>query len=84
MDVKIIQHDVGAAKATIRFTHEGVVVENEYDLLRVIPDMKSSLDRTGQTFDAEMQNAVIATLTGWMQRAVDRGTFKAQSKQGTP
>jgi hypothetical protein len=81
MDVKILQHDVQTAKATIRFTHDGAVVENEYDLLLVLPDMKSTLNRTGSTFDAEMQNAVIATLTGWMQQAVDSGTFKAQRLQ---
>ena len=80
MLVEILSHDVQLAKARIRFTHEGGVLEGLYDLLLVVPDMQATLARTGQTFDAGMQESVIAELTNWVQRAVDRGTFSAQCK----
>lgn len=81
MQVEILSHDKVAAKARIRFLHEGVVVEDSYDLLLVIPDMKATLARTGQEFDEQKQQDVIRELTNWMQRSVDRGTFKSQSRQ---
>lgn len=84
MDVNILQHDVQTGMATIRFTNDGEIVENVYDLLLVLPDMKATLARTKKPFDAALQDSVIVELTSWMQRAVDRGTFKPQSRQDTP
>ena len=81
MLVDIISHDVEAAKARIRFTHDGDYSEHDYDLLLVLPDMKATLARTGQAFDLEKQLNVIKELTSWMQAAVDSGTFKSHCRQ---
>jgi hypothetical protein len=73
MLVEILSHDVDTAIAKIKFTHNDIVVEDEYNLLLVEPSMKRALDLTNSTFTPELQQKVIGLLTEWMQRNIERG-----------
>jgi hypothetical protein len=73
MLVEVLSHDVDTAIARIKFTHNDVVVENEYNLLLVEPSMKRTLELTNGTFTADLQQNVIDMLTSWVQRSIERG-----------
>lgn len=73
MLVEILSHDVDTGIAEIKFTHNGVVVQDTYNLLLVEPSMKRTLELTNSTFTADLQQSVITMLTGWVQRNIERG-----------
>jgi len=73
MLVEILSHDVDTAIAKIKFTHNDIVVEDEYNLLLVEPSMKKALELTGSSFTPELQQKVIDMLTGWVQNNIERG-----------
>jgi len=73
MLVEVLSHDVDTAIARIKFTHNDVVVENEYNLLLVEPSMKRTLELTNGVFTADLQQSVIGMLTNWVQRNIERG-----------
>jgi hypothetical protein len=76
MLVEILSHDTETFKAEIKFTHNGVVVQDKYDLLLVEPTMKKTLESAGLAFTFEMQQAVIEKLTGWIQNGINAGGIK--------
>jgi hypothetical protein len=75
MQVEILSHDTNTYMAKLRFTHNGVVVEDTYNLLLVEPTMQSTLIRTNSTFSVELQQSVIDTLTGWVKNGIEQGAL---------
>lgn len=81
MQVETLSHDPETHIAKLRFTHNGVVVEDTYNLLLVEPTMKRTLEITGVSFTLEMQQTVIDKLTGWIQDAIDSGGLRNDATQ---
>lgn len=73
MLVEVLSHNTETFMAEIRFTHNGVVVQDTYNLLFVEPTMKATLERVGQPFSLQMQQETIDRLTAWIQRNIERG-----------
>jgi hypothetical protein len=81
MQVEVLSHDPNTYIAKLRFTHNGVVVEDTYNLLLVEPTMKRTLEITGVSFTPEMQQTVIDKLTGWIQDAIEAGGLRNDATQ---
>ena len=77
MNVEILSHNVETYIAEIKFTHNGITVQDTYNLLLVEPTMKKSLEMTSLSFTPEMQQAVIVKLTGWVEDAIEAGGVRS-------
>lgn len=84
MLVEILSHDTETFIAEIKFTHNGTVVQDKYNLLLVEPTMKRALEIAQTPFTPEMQQNVIATLTGWVQRNIERGGLEDRHSADVP
>jgi hypothetical protein len=73
MQIEILSHNVETFIAEIKFIHNDVIVKDTYNLLLVEPTMKSTLERTGDTFTPQLQQEVINTLASWIERSINRG-----------
>ena len=76
MLVEILSHDVNTFMAEIKFTHNGVVVQDTYNLLLVEPTMKKALELANTSFTPEMQQKVIDKLAGWVQIHIECGALE--------
>lgn len=76
MNIEVLSHDTETFMAELRFTHNGVVVQNTYNLLLVEPAMKRALDMLDQTFTPEMQQTVISKLANWIKDSIEAGGLK--------
>lgn len=75
MERTIISHDTETGVARIRFEHNGVTVENDYELIHVIPGTKLVFQSMGLEFDAETQDRVIERLTAMIQQGIEEGAI---------
>jgi hypothetical protein len=76
MNVEILTHDVDTGAARIRFTHNDVVLEDNYNLKMIIPGSVKVLEALGQSFTEEMQLTALGSLTAWIQRDIEAGIIK--------
>lgn len=73
----IIFHDREAAHAEIKFEHAGVIFQDIYDLIAVVPGTSYLMEAQGITrLPDEAQDATIEFLTGNMERMIDAGAVK--------
>jgi len=73
MNVEILTHNVDTGAARIKFTHNDVVLEDNYNLKMIIPGSAKVLESLGQSFTEEMQLKALENLTAWIQRDIDAG-----------
>ena len=73
MQVEILSHNTHTYEADLRFSHNGVIVRNTYNLLLVEPSMKRSLEMLDMSFTPAMQQTVIEKLTQWVQESIEAG-----------
>jgi hypothetical protein len=71
MQTTIISHDVDNGIAVIRFEQDGIVREDTYDLVHVVPGTTKVLKDENLTFTLEMQLRVIEQLETVMQNNFD-------------
>jgi hypothetical protein len=76
MQTEILSHDTETYMAEIRFTHNGVTVQDKYNLLLVEPSMKRALETLDSAFTPEMQQTAITKLAGWIQDSIEAGGIK--------
>ena len=76
MQVEMLSWDKTTGKAKIRFSHNGVVHTDSYNLLLVVPGVERLLGELGAEFDEAMQQRVIDKLTAQMQRDIEAGVIK--------
>lgn len=75
MERTIISHDTETGVARIRFEHNGVTVENDFNLIDVIPGTRMVFQSMGLEFDAETQERVIERLTAMIQQGIEEGAI---------
>lgn len=72
----ILSHDIEAGTARIRFEHEGVVIEEDYSLIHLVPGTAYVLEAMQMPFDEEKQFAAIDYLERMLAQQIDGGTLK--------
>jgi hypothetical protein len=84
MNVEIITHDETTGEARIKFSHNDVVHEDNYNLKLVIPGSEKLLKQLNQEFTKEIQLKALDTLTKWIQKDIESGaiTNKLEGKDG--
>lgn len=75
MERTIISHDTETGVARIRFEHNGVKVENDFNLIDVIPGTRMVFQSMGLEFDEETQERVIERLTAMIQQGIEEGAI---------
>jgi hypothetical protein len=73
MELEILTHDKVNGKAHLRFSHNGIVHTDNYDLKLVIPGTDRVLREYDLAFTEEMQQQVIDKLTAQVQKAIEDG-----------
>jgi hypothetical protein len=73
MQIEIIERDIVAGTATIKFTHNGVEHTDKYDLGMVIPGTRLELAKQNSNFTEELQDTVIERLTERVRTAIESG-----------
>lgn len=76
MQVDILERDVQAGTARLRFTHNGVSYTNRFDLKMVVPGTQNVFSAYGVEFTEEMQQRVIDRLTSQVQREIEAGIIQ--------
>lgn len=73
MERTIISHDTKTALARIKFEHNGVTYEDDFNLKYVIPGSESILNEMGIEFTKKLQLTTIDKLTDKITKAIDEG-----------
>lgn len=73
MNLEILERDIQAGTAKLRFSHNDVVHTGTYDLKMVVPGTDRVLAEYGMAFDEPMQQKVIDKLTAQIQREIEAG-----------
>jgi len=76
MNVEILAYDKANAIADIRFTQNGFIHEETYDLGLVVPGTRITCQKLNVPFDMNMQSNVISKLTEWMQIKMESVNFQ--------
>lgn len=78
MQVTVLEHNVGAGTAKIKFEHSGVTHTASYDLGLVIPGMRIELAQQGLEFTENMQQDIMDRLAAQVEREIDAGILVNQ------
>jgi len=73
MEIEVLERDVTAGTARLRFTHNGVTHTDYYDLKLVVPGTDQVLAAQGLAFDDAMQQTVITKVAAQVQREIESG-----------
>lgn len=76
MQVEILERDVAAGTAKLRFSHNGVTHTSNYDLQLVIPGTARIFEQYGVAFDEAKQQLVIDKLTAQIEREIEAGIIQ--------
>jgi hypothetical protein len=76
MQVTILERDIQAGTARIRFSHNGVTHTNSYDLRMVVPGTALVFAQYGVAFDEAKQQLVIDKLTAQIEREIEAGMIR--------
>lgn len=76
METTIINHDTETALARIRFEHNDITLEQDFDLKAVIPGTVFVFQSMGLEFDEEAQGRVIERLTAMIQQGIEEGAIQ--------
>jgi hypothetical protein len=69
----IISHDVLLGKARVRFEHNDVTTEQNYNLIDVIPGTRYILEQMGLEFTSDDQDIVLDRLESMIQSQIELG-----------
>jgi len=75
MERTIISHDVDTAKIRVKFEHNGVTLEDDYDLKKVVPSSQYVFEQMGLPFDETVQLKALDTLTQVIQAQIEEGVI---------
>jgi hypothetical protein len=73
MNLEILERDIQAGTAKLRFSHNGVTHTSSYNLKMIVPGTERIFAEYGMEFDAAMQQKVIEKLTALVQREIEDG-----------
>lgn len=73
MEIEILEHDLAAGTAKIKFMHKDVTHIQAYNLKLVVPGTEKTLIEYNTEFDAGMQQTVIDKLIAQVEREIDAG-----------
>lgn len=73
MNLEILERDIQAGTAKLRFSHNGITHTDNYNLKMVVPGTDRVLAEYGMAFDETMQQKVIDKLTAQVQRDIEAG-----------
>jgi hypothetical protein len=76
MERTIITHDEETAIAVVRFEHNGVTVEETFNLDMVIPGAKKVFEDFGLAFDKAAQLRALDQLTTRIQTMIENGAIQ--------
>lgn len=69
----ILSHDIDAGTARIRFEHQGVTLEDTYQLIQIIPGTSYVLAAMNLPFTEEAQLAAMNYLEASVTRGIEAG-----------
>ena len=75
MNLEIISHDEASAKARLKFTHNGVVHEDNYDLSLVVPGTTRIFAELNMEFTKEHQLKEIEKLKNLIHNQIESGAL---------
>jgi hypothetical protein len=84
MQTTIVSHDFDRGVARIRFERDGIVREDDYDLVHVIPGTTKTLKDQNLTFTLEMQQRVIDYLKTAMENNFNDGAVQPHLEGKAP
>ena len=73
MQVEVLERDIQAGTARIRFSHGDVTHTQSYNLKMVVPGTDRVFETYNIEFNEAMQDTVIARLTEQVQREIEAG-----------
>lgn len=73
MNLEILERDIQAGTAKLRFSHNGVTHTDSYNLKLVVPGTERIFSEYDMAFDETMQQKVIDKLTAQIQREIEAG-----------
>lgn len=73
MQVEVLERDIQAGTARIRFSHGDVTHTQSYNLKMVVPGTDRVLETYGMEFTEAMQETVIARLADQVKREIEAG-----------
>mgnify|MGYP007088359683 CR=1 FL=1 len=79
MQRTVISHDIEAATARVKFEHEGVIVEDTFDLAAVVPSTRHVFAQMGLEFDETHQLTALDRLEESIERQIDAGMITART-----
>jgi len=80
MERTILKHDKTNATARIRFAYKGVVIEQDYNLIDVVPGTRSTFAQFGLEFTEDLQHSAIEKITAHFREGVDAGWIQPAPK----
>ncbi len=76
MERALLFHDVETGLARVRFEHNGVTLEQNYNLKLVVPGSVNIFNEMGIEFDEEHQLKALDKLTEYIEFQIEDGTIK--------
>lgn len=73
MNLEILERDIQAGTAKLRFTHNGITHTDSYDLAMIVPGTKQVFAQYNVAFDEAKQQTVIDKITAQIQRDIEAG-----------
>jgi hypothetical protein len=73
MNLEILEQNIQAGTAKLRFSHNDVTYTQSYDLKLFVPGTERVLAEYGIAFDETMQQRVIQKVTEQVQREIEAG-----------
>jgi len=71
----IVSHDTTTGKARVRFEHNGVTVEDNFDLIAVVPGTKFIFAAMEIDFTEQHQETALQRLEESIQRQIEEGVI---------
>ncbi|MEV4934731.1 hypothetical protein [Sphingobium sp. LSP13-1-1.1] len=71
----ILSHDLEAGTAHIRFEHEGITIEDTYNLIHLVPGTEYVMASMGLSFDEFYQNKAIDYLEARLLDQIESGAI---------
>jgi hypothetical protein len=76
MEMTIITHNTQTAKARIRFEHNDITVEQDFDLWSIVPGTRFVFPGMGLDFDEVAQEKVIQRLKTMITEQIESGAIQ--------
>ena len=76
MIVEVLEHDLVTGDAKIKFSHNDIVHEDNYNLKLVVPGTTQLLEKLKKEFTEEIQLKALDILTAQVQKDIESGALK--------